>query len=260
MLKEMLEYVVGESQPRLTEVGGFTYTSKTLKLVTTPPISPITVFSLQGVVDYLGSGEMQSLQPRIVTPGPIECPKIFVHVVSSMEVTVMTLLGKDNTRDTVIQAKHKNSTTFPIGKWMLPEEFIVEFKTNAIAPIVPISAENEMSHYNQILSIASSISNEHIQTMKDDGISQSVATKQGVNFDMTTILPFYDLNFRRSFPEIYQPSSRFFLRVRGDEERTKKVLIALHECTRDDWELRARDRVKSWLKENIHDDMVVILD
>jgi hypothetical protein len=255
------------SPTTIREIKGLTYADSPLALISKPELKTITLSSLQGLADYIASGEISRIWPSQPLDGGDLGKDIFIQVISSQTVRVVGPIRDDNGRDCPVAAVFTQSTKFPFGSWVIPEEFIVQFKTNVVAPMdtgiipgVPVDgAPVVVSHYHQLLALASSIASEHINTLKDDGVSQSVATRQGINVDMTRILPFYELNFRRTFPEIYQPRSSFFLRIRTRNDG-KNIELCLHECTHDEWEMTARDRIKKWLQEHIKSDQAVFLD
>jgi|GEM_PF-4167406 len=235
MIKEAIEKIIELAPTMVRDIGQYVYSDRKLNLVEEPRIEPIMLNSLTGLVNYLKSGEAQSINP--------DNQQVFIHVQNSQVVRVFTRLMKRR-RDYMVDARFEGAHDFKFGQWMTPEEFIVNFKSCAVEPY-----GKEISDYSLLLKLASSISVEHLSTMKDSGIAQSVATKQGIQYEMTDLPPFLKLEFRRTFPEIMQYESEFFLRLRqvGD----KGVNLALFETKYDEWERGTKTRIARWLGENL---------
>jgi hypothetical protein len=236
MIKEALEYVVDLSGIKTEDIGGITYSDKQLRPIYEPAIEPIELTSLQGLMDYIASGELHSII------APMEEVPAFIHVASSSSVSLLTNPRESGKRDTIIRVTHKHSTKFSLGTWLEPEDFIVQLKSNAVPKV------DGVGDYLKLLTLASSISTERIATMKDTGVNQQVATRQGIAFEMTEIPQFLTLEFRRTFPEIFPGESKFFLRVKDNQG---KVVLALFECTFDEWEMQTRAKIKSWIASRV---------
>jgi len=85
--------------------------------------------------------------------------------------------------------------------------------------------------------------------LEDDGMSQKVTVKNGVSAASITkkdVKTDYVLTPIRIFPECSQPSSIFFLRIKGDKE--SGVIVSLHETDGGKWKVDAAKNVAEYIR------------
>lgn len=233
MIKEAIDRIISLAETNVRQIGDYTYSDRPLVLVEPPKIEPISLNSLVGMIEYIKSGEIQLLRHGELVD------QSYIHIQDHRNVRVITQL-KNNRRDTMVKVLFEPAHEFKFGQWMGPDEFIVAFKSNAVTGDCP--------DYNVILKVVSSISIEHLATMRDSGVAQSIATKSGINYELTEVPQFVRLEFRRTFPDIDQGDSEYFLRIRQVTSPAPGVQLALFETTFDDWESKARERIARWIK------------
>jgi len=245
MLREAIDRILSLAPITTRDIAGMTYSDRAMVLVEPPKVDTLSITSLTGMVDYIRSGEPGRLTKE-------EDGNIFLQAVSSTLVRLMGPVGKDGKRNKYAVAEFDASKEFPFGSPMSPEAFITAFKSNAVPP-----SEGSASDFNLTLKIVSSISLEHLATMTDSKVTQQVALKQRVQFNLQEIPAFLDLEFRRTFPEIGQYRNQFFLRVKGKDQN---VTISLHETTKDRWESQCRHAIKEWLNGQVFGSNIVLLE
>ena len=85
-------------------------------------------------------------------------------------------------------------------------------------------------------------------TTADDGISQQVKVKTGIQmFGVTATKPIVRLRPYRTFQEVEQPASDFLIRL--DDNRN----LTIREADGGMWRLKARETVAAWLTEQLKD-------
>lgn len=92
------------------------------------------------------------------------------------------------------------------------------------------------------------MSNDAATLSEDDGVSQKVTVKSGIQLkELATVRPRWTLKPYRTFREIEQPASKFLFRVKG--EAGSVPACALFEADGGAWRMDAVLAVKAWLEE-----------
>ena len=86
-------------------------------------------------------------------------------------------------------------------------------------------------------------------TVKDNGITQEVTIKQGVELALIDLKERYGLMPYRTFVEVEQPLSEFIFRVKDDGQ--KNIFCSLHEADGGAWELNAMHSIKVYLENEL---------
>ena len=102
----------------------------------------------------------------------------------------------------------------------------------------------------RLLSFVSTVRGEKVDTQGDDGISQTVETRDSVTGRLKdgTMNPILMLAPYRTFHEVEQPVSAFLLRMRKQSGGAPHV--ALFEADGEAWKIEAAANIKTWLLEN----------
>ena len=105
--------------------------------------------------------------------------------------------------------------------------------------------DTEGAQYLQRL-LSDITSGSHV-TLNDNGVATQVVTKKGVSLQTSEpIRPIVILKPYRTFQEVEQPESTFLIRV---NERN----ISFTEADGGMWKLRARETIKAFLEERLHE-------
>lgn len=226
MLKELMQWMVENTQVEEFEVGGRQYSSREIKPIRGPTASTIKFNSLSGLAEF----------------ATMNCDKdhAFVHVMHHGAVSV---LGKEvdewEQRDMFAGASlDQHPEVFPFGKFLAPDDFIVQVAALFVAS----------STRNEIIKLAGNISSEASIEVEDDGISQRVGQKAGVVLkSRATLPPNIELTPYRTFREAIQPTSTFIVRARKND-RSEMPELALFEADGGAWKLEAIKNVATFLK------------
>ena len=224
MIKEALEYIVNLSAPHLEFRNGSHYADRTLHRIPNElTASPLAVHTLSAVRDYIESGadecaeDEDSLSRRFV-----------IHVADYNEVYLYRELNSDKARECLLEAE-LSAPTFPFGRWLGVEEFIINMQTH----FVPTEVRDTL------VQLISTVTTENGVSLADDGITQRVTA--------------------RTFTEVEQPKSPFVFRIRqtGDE-----VQAALFAADADAWKREAIANIRDWFEQHISQELredVIIL-
>ena len=234
MIKEALEYIVNLSAPHLEFRNGSHYADRVLHRIPNElTASPLAVHTLSAVRDYIESGadecaeDEDSLSRRFV-----------IHIADYNEA-----------RECLLEAE-LYAPTFPFGRWLGVEEFIINMQTH----FVPTEVRDTL------VQLISTVTTENGVSLADDGMTQRVTARSGISLVKQVSVPNpVVLAPYRTFTEVEQPKSPFVFRIRqtGDE-----VQAALFAADADAWKREAIANIRDWFEQHIPQDLredVIIL-
>lgn len=206
------------------EVDGTKYVSRA---VTLPPSEPLPdtlkVHTLSGVAEFCNAFDKSKIA--------------YVHIEPASSVKVWgPLEGRHRNRPCYLAASLFAERSFPFGRALTQEEFIVGVQSGFV----------ESENRTTFLRVAESLTEEGCVKASDDGVSQALATRQGVSLDASVEFknPVFLAPFR-TFPEIKQPVSPYLFRV------GKGPTLALHETHETEWQLTAVKAIAEFLNSRI---------
>ncbi|MCM3620484.1 hypothetical protein M3936_23290 [Sutcliffiella horikoshii] len=219
MIREAIEYIVDLGNTRKEMIDGQVYTTQRMHLVPEAVATSLQVRSLSGLVEYL--------QSDFDTEDPL-----MIHVVSPTEVVVFDTLNRDFNRNELIRAKAMiPSITF--DRWYDAEEFNIKLQS--------VFVKNE--DRDVMLKVVGNIKEEAVNTVGDDGVSQSVVAKTGVASVGNVLVPNpVLLKPYRTFVEVDQPASDFIFRMKSGPS------CALFEADGGAWKVQAMKNIKEYLQ------------
>lgn len=234
MLAQMIDRIVVLAAVNKLEVAGRPYTDKKLFPVLDPEASPVPVYSLAAVADFLSPGCPDCT-------GAFDPTKVIVHVCSYDKVKIIgAISGPYRQRETLLVAGF-NLTPYQFGKWYDIEEFIIAMQA------LFVQDENTAA----ILRIAGNLSEGVNRTHADDGVTQRVTIQAGISRVENAAVPNpVQLAPYRTFNEVAQPHSRFVFRMRESGEKGKPS-CALFEADGGAWQNAAMQNIKGWLAERL---------
>lgn len=184
MIKEALEYIVNLSAPHLEFRNGSHYADRTLHRIPNElTASPLTVHTLSAVRDYIESGtdecaeDEDSLSRRFV-----------IHVADYDRVYLYRELNSDKARECLLEAE-LSAPTFPFGRWLGVEEFIINMQTH----FVPTEVRDTL------VQLISTVTTENGVSLADDGMTQRVTARSGISLVKQVSVP-NRLYWRRTAP------------------------------------------------------------
>lgn len=228
MIKEALEYIVNLSAPHLEFRNGSHYADRTLHRIPNElTASPLAVHTLSAVRDYIESGadecaeDEDSIGRRFV-----------IHVADYDRVYLYRELNSDKARECLLEAE-LSAPTFPFGRWLGVEEFIINMQTH----FVPTEVRDTL-----------------VQLISTVTTENGVSLVKQVSVPNPVVLAPY-----RTFTEVEQPKSPFVFRIRqtGDE-----VQAALFAADADAWKREAIANISDWFEQHIPQELredVIIL-
>lgn len=139
---------------------------------------------------------------------------------------------------------------FPFNQYIFLEDFLIKLQT---------SFENDdKGNRNNLIAIASNISNKMEDGIVDDGISQTVTVKKGVALKTreTIVNPIALIPYR-TFTEVQQPVSPFVFRINAEGREPR---CALFDDNSGMWQIEAMENIRNYFRERFADnDQVIIL-
>ncbi len=214
---------------------GLMYSNEQLYPVASPILVKLNLTTLQGIVDYIVIHNLQT--------------DSFIHVKSPWKVCLYSKVTDEwNRRTEFADAKHDEWSWFSDER-LTPEGFIVLVRRKFL----------ETEVLSDLLKLVSTIKAEHVETSKDDGITQTATVQSGVVLvERKELKKSWELVPYRTFPDIEQPESEFFLRVSKVSEKSEAVSLRLVETDDEKWKLTAIDRIREFLVNKLPKDYPVI--
>lgn len=231
MIQKALQYLVGLKDNKTYTINGKTYSDNALHLIEDER------FYRKG----LEFGSLDAIVKMIKTelPDYTDGTKpIFIRVIDHKNVEVFTRPDDRERRLFPYSAKCADAD-FREG-WREQQAAIIELRSRFIP--------TEDSEY--LVDLISRINNEQGVQSSDNGVSQVVVTKQGVTLmGAEAVKPRLSLQPFRTFREVNQPESDFILRL--DENGR----VGLFEADGGIWKMEAKDNIKAYLEDRLHDEV-----
>ncbi len=188
-------------------------------------IVPVQVETLTGLLEYIN------------TVHDIPGEGTFLHIEQYNTVSFKGALDGLLFREKYASAEI-NHKSFSFGSYMDHESFIVGVQSFFVEDGVRAT----------VLQMVGNISAGAVQINEDDGISQKVTVKSGIQRLSNAVVPNpVRLRPYRTFDEIEQPASSYVLRIR--EVENKIPVCALFETASSRWESEAKESIKKWLRQ-----------
>jgi hypothetical protein len=226
MIKEAIKYVVDLGNTRLETIGKRVFSTQPIHVVKQPLPSTLEVNSLSGLVGFLKSkfdGD----------------EKLLVQVESPVLVTVSSVLNEDANRKELIKAKAL-IPSFSFDQFYDTEKINIKLQSCFV--------KNE--DRDIMLKVVGNIREEQVNTIGDDGISQSVTAKMGVATVAQVQVPNpVVLAPYRTFVEVDQPESDFIFRLQNGPR------CALFEADGGAWKLKAMKNIQTYLVDELDAEM-----
>jgi hypothetical protein len=237
VIKEAIDRILSLSEPHTKDMGGITYTDKTMSPIVPPKAMGVTVNTLQGLAD-LYARDIDG-----VTTG-----EALVHIVGPQTVALIAKKSDEYGRRQIWATAQYPSDIqrFQFGSWMNTENFIIGLQSCFQRTYIEKPDGKVIGDWEYVLKVASNVSAESKVTNSDDGISQNVEMAKGIVLkEQATLKSRVMLAPFRTFSEVDQPLSTFVFRVR---ESNGSIHLALFEADGGRWRLDAVAGIAKWLK------------
>jgi hypothetical protein len=237
---ETINKLLSMGVPNKVELDGHTYFDKTLHVLQPPEVPDMALSTLQGLVDLY------------VTNFDDIKDKVVAHVVNP---TTVELLAKkadvhNRIRSYASAAYPEEIHHFPFGTWLPTENFIIAAQAGFQRVRIEKDDGALAKDLDYVLGIAGKIASGAIRNEDDDGITQTVSVRRGVQLKgeaglrgVVNLAPY------RTFAEIDQVISAFVFRAK--EHTDQSILLALFEADGGRWRLDAVAAVAAWLKKRL---------
>lgn len=236
MIKEAIQYIISLTQAEIIDLHGQKYSSKLISHVKEPFPNEIEISTLTGLVDFVRKVQESNLKYG---------PKI-IHVVSPTKVAIYTESKGDMQRELMISCVPA-LPTMKLNQYIDTENFIIMLQSTFIPD----------DESQKVLKCAGNITVEEVRNFTDDGVSQQVTGKVGINkmSDIPVPNPVILKPFR-TFGEIDQPASKFIFRL---HEGKLGLEAALFEADGGAWKREAMISIKYYLEEELKGTQVVVM-
>lgn len=236
MLEPLIKAIQSAVVPEVLHNGD--YWSKQVYLPPAEPkAKPIQISTLTGLVDYL-KADIDA-----------KTSDMHVEVISPTTVRICNALtGRHRQRETFLVADCRDfiGNGFPFGQWLDTEQFIIALQSQFV----------QTEERDQIIAIVGSIVDQNVRESNDDGMTQNVITRAGIQRKEDTEVPNpITLQPYRTFPEINQPESPFVLRLRSV---TGGIQAALFEAGGGAWKCQSVGAIAQYLKGRLDDSISVL--
>jgi hypothetical protein len=223
LTRDAMSYLAEQNKVEIVDIFGKKYSTKSLTRIREGdmPIE-LTFTSLDSIVEYIESGID-------------ELGDLFVEVSDPVNVYVYSGLNADMQRKQYIHSQ-AFVPPFSYGQFMDAEAFIIRLQS--------LFADNEgRTDKAGILKFVGNMQEEHVKTVKDDGVSQAAVVKTGIVTVEEAVCPNpVVLAPFRTFIEVEQPASKFILRLK------EGGLVALFEADGGAWKREAVQNIMKYLR------------
>ncbi|GFM38282.1 hypothetical protein [Desulfovibrio psychrotolerans] len=201
-----------------------------------PEADTLSVNTLTALVDYLAHN-----------PDGLELDKLLVHVNNATDVAIRS----------IPTGPHLQRPVFMRATALVPDHMYDRFVgPDSFVPYLQ-SCFAEGGDLETVIAICSNLSAQAEVGQTDDGLSQTVTARVGVqrktNIEVPNPVVLYPFS---SFVEIMQPARKFVLRFKGspDEGASCKLMAADGGA----WQIAAIEEISKWLREKLPEGVRVI--
>jgi hypothetical protein len=237
-LKSALEYLVALGRTEILEIQGQKYSTKDIHHVKYPSPAALGITTLSGLVDYIKSGI--DLDAKVYEPNEGDCDKgeaddLLIQVISPTKVKLLSPILSDESRDCYIEcAALTPDITF--NRFIDIENFNIMVQS-CFEPAGDVAA---------VLEVAANIKEEEVKESIDDGVTQEVTIKAGIQRLKSVVVPNpVMLRPFRTFLEVEQPESKFVFRMKNGPQ------AALYEADGGAWRSEAMKNIKEYLEKEL---------
>lgn len=226
MIKAALEYLVGLKPVQTFVINGETYTDGSLSRVPKVKHSPdrYQVKSLDAIANLIKTEIGKARVP------------LFIRIDTPTRVFVESSWDSEFDRDFLYQANCEEANFQP--GWRDHEKAIIELKS----AFIPTEGQQ------YLLDLLSRLCVDDGVETTDNGVTQTVTTKQGVSLKQAeNVRNIVGLKPFRTFREVSQPESMFLIRV-DDKSR-----VAILEADGEIWKIEAKLNIKAYFEKELAD-------
>lgn len=233
MIKTAIDRILSLGKVEIIGAAGREFTTHPVHEIKPFQIEPLTVHTLQAVVDYF-NGELDKT-------ADVKLDDVVIHVVDPTKVMVLEGAADDTyrRREHYLTAERLHRD-FAFGTWLEQQEMVINLMTMF----------EQTAAIEDVLKVVSGLIVSNEATVSDDGVSQDVQVKSGVGrvANVTIENPIM-LAPIRTFTEVVQVGAPYVLRVRKGRDGAPEV--AIFEAGGGQWKNEAIARIKVWLADSL---------
>lgn len=215
--------------PIVYDLKGLPVTTRKFERFLSPEPAAIGVTTLSGLVDYCKAN-----------PDELELDSLLCHVVSPVEVVLRSkLTGPYLQRPEYVRCRASTLPNIYFDCYMETEQF----------NIMLLACFEPSEHRAKLLAVTGNVDASKGMATVDDGVTQEVVVRAGINRKDTCDLPSpILLRPQRTFPEVEQPESGFILRGKQiNDDGEVKANFKLVEADGGAWRGVAMSSIKEFL-------------
>lgn len=239
MLEKAFDWIKDHAAPHIiTGADGKEYSDKTLRPIEAMAYRPgppavMNTTTLTSLVDFITKEVDEE------TDFPLD--RIILHIMAPGKVLLTSEVTETGERWDRVLAEAQVAK-FPFGQFMDRESFNIHLQT------MFEKDDNTMA----LLSLIGSISDGVVTDGSDDGVTQRVTVRKGIQRvgDASVPNPVILTPFR-TFPEAEQPASPFVFRLQPGRMEGEMPSCALFEADGSQWRIQAMQNIAAWLKANL---------
>jgi hypothetical protein len=239
MIKAALEYLDNLLKKPWVEIEGKMYNVKLdntlipleeVDKVRIQQVPTMETHTLTSIIDYLK-----------LNPDNLDLKKMYIHILSHAEVFLTSIITGDYREKELYILAQCLIPEIPLNRFLDIETFLIMLNSNFLPT-------NDLRN---IIEIVSKVVDNKVINFEDDGISQKVNIKSGIELVREEKLPVLNtLKPYRTFVEADQPYGDFLLRARkGSEE----LQYALYEADGGVWRNKAILIIKDYLERSLEE-------
>jgi len=235
--KDTIQFLMNKEKNPVIEIDGLKYNvdlnNKLFPIINS--VKYLEVETLSSIIDYIK-----------LNIDNMDKSKLFIHIESEKKVSLKSYLKDYNFRETIIVSE-KAEDSFRFNAFMSHENFIIGLSTSFI-----LNKDLE-----ELLNAIGRVSNNAVKTISDDGLSQEITVKKGLELNGYKKIPtILNLKPYRTFFEVDQPESSFLVRAKeGKNEEAPE--FALFEADGGFWKNKAKENIYNFLKDALNIPVIV---
>ena len=240
MIKETIKYLLDLNKKPVVEVNGESYSCDLDNRLNhiSPPLEPcqkqIMIDSLSGIADYVKQN-----------PDNLDVEKMILNILSYSRVNLeSSIFGYHKQRESYIVSCF-DYASFDFGQYFDMERFLIKLHTMFV----------ETPDLIKLINIISSVKDNEITEQIDNGITQMVNVKKGVDMVSKEKLPrLVKLRPFCTYNEIEQPERVFLFRAVTRDECIKYALFC---ADGNKWESEVKQSIKEYFNREVKELKVI---
>lgn len=235
MIKGALEYLVGLGKTEILEFNGQKYSTKRIDHIKYPSPAALNITTLTGLVDYIKSDIDLNAKLHEGDCDVAAADDLLIQVVSPTKVRLYSPILTDEERDCYIECTALTPNTM-LNQFIDIENFNIMVQ----------SCFEQSGDVAAVLKVAANIREQEVKESLDDGITQEVVIKAGIQRLASVQVPNpVMLKPFRTFMEVEQPESKFVFRMQNGPR------AALFEADGGAWKNEAMKSIKEYLEKEL---------